>query len=512
MTNFKMVNSTVGTMKDFLKIYEESLMNTKIFVTVELSHGKFEGELMKVDSENLIYYVNTVKFWFESNKFYVNSIVEREAFKTLLNGVKVHELTVMEDHEESQRLLDLNHKTRNIDSEFAYNNRVSNNFVGTYEISINRFDDYTRFINLMKEEKKHIDKEYWEKHEELEKRYYRDEILWSEYIDLRDELRAWKKQQKETCQCEKCKISIPTIEEWKEGKIVTIKTINNEHFQGEKRIEMKFNKVLQKANFSQQLIDLYSQQIKTEKTMFFTISDRPQHIVGMSAYCKLYTWDGYNGSSCQDPRHTNANYPIRLGGSLHDDKLFVGMLHDNMEDLNDMTDKLIARTILRLVHIDEKPCMISTSYYGNNETKNLLDNAIKQLRIVDIYDNSIIGTHESTRIMERANGYFEMCEEEEIHVCESIEEDVTVSCPCCHNGTMETWVDRLDTYVDIQCPACEGTGRYSTTIEIDIDEYVTHEETIEVSPYNEEYEHEGSRIYMYVDLNKVRQNREDNNL
>lgn len=512
MTNLKMVNSTVGTMKDFLKIYEESLMNTKIFVTVELAHGIFEGELMKVDSENLIYYVNTCKFWFESNKFYVNSIVERETFKTLLNGVKVHELTVMEDHEESQRLLDLNHKTRNIDSEFAYNERVSNSFVGTYEITINRFDDYTRFVEKMKEEKKHIDREYWEKHEELERQYYADTILFSEYREKRDQLRAWMHEQKATCTCGLCETKIPTIEEWKEGKIVTIKTINNAHFQGEKRIETKLNKTLQKGGFSQQLIDLYSQQIKTEKTVFFTISDRPQHITGMSAYAKLYTWDGYNGSSCQDPRHTHANYPIRLGGSLHDNKLFVGMLHDSMEDLNDMTDKLIARTVLRLVHIDEKPCMISTAYYGNNETKNLLDNAIKQLRIVDIYDNSIIGTHDSTTIRERANGYFEMCEEEEIHVCETIEEDVSVTCPCCHNGTMEVYADRLDTYVNIECPACGGTGRYETTVEIDIDEWVTHEETIEVSPYFEEYSHEGNYVSMYVNLNTIRANREDNNL
>jgi hypothetical protein len=226
----------------------------------------------------------------------------------------------------------------------------------------------------------------------------------------------------------------------------------------------------------------------------------------------MYSWDGYNGSSCQDPRHTNANYPIRLGGSLHDNKLFVGMLHDSIENLNDMTDKLVARTILRLVHIDGKPCMISTNYYGNNDTKNLLDNAIKQLRIVDIYDNSVIGTHGSEYIKETANGYFEMVECEEIHVCETIEEDITVSCPCCHNGTMETWVDRLDTYVDIQCPACSGTGEYETTITIDIDEYVEHEETIEVSPYYESYDHEGRYITMFVDLKTIRENREDNNL
>jgi hypothetical protein len=288
---------------------------------------------------------------------------------------------------------------------------------------------------------------------------------------------------------------MPTMQEWQTGK-----------YQENAKRTVKLGKALRKAGFEQTLIDFYSVQIKTEKEMFFTVSDLAQHIAGMSYYCEMGTWDGMGGSSCQDTRHDDEEYPMRLGGSLHDNKLFVGMLHENIEDVYDMEEKLVARTMMRYVVIDGVPCLLATSYYGNNETKDLLGNAISMLSECDIYDNRVLQGY--TRIKERTNGYYEMITNEEVYVSIDRGYEQDVECTICEGtGRIEVWSDYADSHVECTCVRCHGEGTIEMYVEDEVREWVEVEGKRTLRAYNEGYELYEDHIIIEVDLEHIRENR-----
>lgn len=289
-------------------------------------------------------------------------------------------------------------------------------------------------------------------------------------------------------QCENEDISF-TFEEWKEGRLAD---------------GQRLGKFLRKNGVSQRLLDYYSRQVKEEKTVFLIISDRVQHVAGMSYYSDG-CWDGMNGSSCQDTRH-GGRYAISLAGALHDDKLYVAFIVEDIEDLDDMEGKMLARVVMRLIHVDDTACLVATRYYGNNETKDLLHMAIEQVEeedVLPIFSRGVL--YGDDVITERTNGAVEVEISKEFHIYRDDYIDIEVECPAC-DGWAEIDVTDDDGYEhSAMCPHCEGRGHIYIDHHVYIDEVVTVEDIEEVTPYAEDYEHYGDFIEISVCAEYIRE-------
>lgn len=273
-----------------------------------------------------------------------------------------------------------------------------------------------------------------------------------------------------------------SFNEWKEGRLAD---------------GQRLGKYLRKKGVSQQLLDYYSRQIKEEKTVYLVISDRVQHIAGMSYY-STGEWDGMNGSSCQDTRH-GGRYAISLAGALHDDKLYVAFIIEDIEDLDDMTGKMLARTVMRLIHVDDVACLVATRYYGNNETKDMLHLALEQVEeedVLPVFSRSVL--YGDDVITERANGAVEVEISKEFHIYRDDWVEIELECPAC-DGWAEIDAEDDDGYeYSVQCPHCDGNGHIYVDHRIYIDEVVTVEDFEEVTPYHEDYEHFGDFIEISI--------------
>ncbi|UGO50854.1 hypothetical protein PQE70_gp001 [Bacillus phage vB_BanS_Nate] len=415
--------------------------------------------------------------------------------KTLKNGVKVVENVVEDCLQTCQEILDVNPITSNFDAYCAYNERPENDFEHTYIVKIEREADYDRFLAKFSNEVKCGEREYDEQYRAVQQQYYDDIVTHQEYKEKAEELRA----NKRICECSKCQFTAPTITEWKTGRY------------SERGI--KLNKAMRKAGFSQELLDFYSAQIKTEKEVCLTVTSASQYIAGMSYYCELETWDGFNGSSCQDPRHDDEEYCINLGGALHDNKLFIGMLHAELDDLEDFTDKMLARTLFRYIEIDGKPLLVALQYYGNNTTKSELGIALNQLNEVDIYSTDISNKYshysEIELHKEKANGTYEYEICDEVNVCTEIDEYIDIDCPMCEgSGDYEVYSHKIEKHMKIDCPMCGGDGTYETHVYHDIDEWVEVEDTKEIKPYVEGYTHNDYNIEIQINMKRLKEIRE----
>lgn len=81
-----------------------------------------------------------------------------------------------------------------------------------------------------------------------------------------------------------------------------------------------------------EFLDWATTQEKTNgKLVQVTINPTIQAVTGMSNFAKERSWDGYNGTSCQDTRHYDENYCLSLLGALSDDKMYIVQLND-LED------------------------------------------------------------------------------------------------------------------------------------------------------------------------------------
>lgn len=272
-----------------------------------------------------------------------------------------------------------------------------------------------------------------------------------------------------------------TFEEWKSGRLAN---------------GQRLGKYLRKVGFPQEVLDFYSSQIKTEKEVFLTVTDKAQYIAGMSYYSPG-NWDGMGGKSCQCPV-VGGKYAQNLVGALHDDKLYIGFLHENIDDLQDMEDKMLARVVFRLLEdfAGKESVLIATRYYGNNESKDLLHKSLKELeKVAPIYSNDALGSEE---YRESANGYAEVEMVKDIHVYAEDWEYMDVECPLCHGHGWTYGYDADGREYEVDCPHCGGTG----TIEIEhyycVDEYVEVEVDEEIPPYAEEYSHYG--YYVEIDI------------
>lgn len=416
--------------------------------------------------------------------------------KVLKNGVKVYSLDVEADLNAVVDMFDYNYNLSQCDVWDAYENRVSNEFVGSYKVEVSSTTEYDRFIQVLKNQveahKNQLGHTYWSKIREFEsiiiKQYMRGLISDSQAQEFKQKAERKAQETVGRCSCGLCSFHrYPTMEEWKTGK-----------YQEGSRV-IKLGKKLLKSGFPPMVLDYYSAQHKRDsKSMYFTISDLPQHIAGMTYYAK--DW-----SSCQDPRDEDSDYCKGLIGSLHDDKLFIGMLHESLDDLADMEGKLVGRTMMRLLHVDGTPVLVSTTYYADYNDRGYVKSAVEQLAELDIYTRDCMFEDAiMEEVQEPANGKYKHVVTEEVHIHETIEEDVDCDCPACHgSGRYEVQVTNGD-YVKIDCPVCGGSGDYSTYVYADIDEWIDVEVVEYILPYDENYSHYSDYISMNIRIEGVR--------
>jgi hypothetical protein len=407
------------------------------------------------------------------------------AYQTLKNGVKVFNLTVQNDFMEAQHMFDHADRLMDVDAESAYQERhYSTRFAKTFGVKIERTMDYGKFEQVLEAQKAECKfdrlhharrvkgkiRDYYGTLGRAGVNHISDDERYSDEVEWLSNEMSKADKWAENCDCGQCAFRTPTFEEWKTGK-----------YQVDEKRTMKLGKALRKAGFNQDVLDFYSEQVKTDGEMYLTISDRVQHIAGMSFYAEKGSWNGYNGTSCQDPRHDG--YECRhLAGSLHDDKLWVGMLHSSLDDLEDMNGKLLARVIFRQFKLDGKPYLFASDMqYGNNNTKSALRNAMEMLDEVDIFGRNYVG---SDKAFAYINGY----EVSGGNDTETIEVDdwvwMSCECPMCEgHGELEV------RHTDIECPMCGGTGTYEQEVHVVDDHEVEVEESEYVFTYDEGYDY-----------------------
>ncbi|MGV4321286.1 hypothetical protein [Bacillus mojavensis] len=409
--------------------------------------------------------------------------------KVLKNGVKVMSMGVQADFEEAQNIFNQNKHTKKIDVEQTYNERVPNDFVGTYKVKVERVLHYERFKGWIRIAKDHREREMRKERDELWKRHilHVNEYPYGQFAFDAELIRE--RYERESCECDICRFRMPTFEEWK----------NNKYKMNDNKRTIKLGKALTKAGFEQQIIDAYSQQVKTEKECYITISDLPQHIAGMSYYAAPNSWDGFNGTSCQDTRHSGDEV-LKLTGSLYDDRLFIAMLHYSLDDLQDMKDRLKARCMMRYVEVEGKAMLLATHYYGDMETKDILHNGLGLLDEVRIYNVDVTDSMDCVSIINTINGVYTHKITEDVHVCDTINEKRYIDCPMCdHDAEIEVYIESLDKRAFVRCPLCKGSKKVEYHVYFDIDEYVEYKEETHYAPYAENYSHYGEYIKIYMD-------------
>ena len=417
-----------------------------------------------------------------------NIIIGEGVVKVLQNGVEVMDVQIENNLELAQHILDHNPYAEKIDVWSAYNNRKHKELEGTYKIKIARKAEYARFLTMLDRAKC----QYGEKRSSIISQYHNDVIEHEEAIRQIKVL--------EDCQCDVCQIQKPTFEEWKVNSI-TVEEFSLYNGTTKART-YKLGKYLNKCGVPQDVIDFYSQQIKEESEMFLTITSAPQFVAGMSFYAEEDSWDGAGGTSCQDTRRDD-DYPFRLGGALHDNMLHVAMLHEKLDDLHDMTDKLLARVNMRPVSYAGKIVLIPTRYYGNNKTKDQLDYALKQLEEIGVYNIDItIEEHEDDRLDRLAmhtTGGYTMYTYEDVEFEETIDEYVSCECPACNGHGNLTRTFSIGYYEEVEhtfeCPACNGSGEYEVYVYEEISKSIEIERDETIHPY---HEHEGNH-YRYME-------------
>ena len=389
--------------------------------------------------------------------------------KTLLNGTKHYALEVENDWTEAEKIWYTSRKLENLsEPQIAYNEREQLSSLGTYEIIIERKADYNNFTRLLNTEKLQKISDIREEIYELYRKgfYTREEYHNFYYSDI-DQYMKNKKDKLFT-------FRLPTIEEWTSGK-----------YQESEKRSLRLGKALLKAGFNQSTVDYYSQQIKTEKTIYITISDRVHHILGMSNYVDLENlrFDGFQGSSCQDTRHGYSEID-KLAGSLYDENLYIAMMHYSLDDVNNMNNKLAGRTILRQAELEGRELLLATEYYGNNVTKNELHEGLKKLHENGIFER----TDGRDTITIPFGGYFNASAEISAWYCIEESYEIEADCPVCDSDNEYAVYDENDNRHYITCPVCNGSGTIELPFEVSMEDSVEIEvDDCEIAPYVEGY-------------------------
>lgn len=104
----------------------------------------------------------------------------------------------------------------------------------------------------------------------------------------------------------------------------------------------RLNKSLKKCGVSQSFLDWSSTQEKSKKIVQITFNPTVQAVAGMSNFARSGSWNGHNGTSCQDTRHSEG-YTRSLVGAIADDTMYsiqMNYLEDN-DILNDSVEMIL---------------------------------------------------------------------------------------------------------------------------------------------------------------------------
>lgn len=367
-----------------------------------------------------------------------------KSIQKLSNGVKVYDLSkiVEDDYREAQNIMDNGKYTESVYVESAYNHRIDNDFVGVYECIVDSIHEYNAFMDRL--------------------------MLYN--LD-----------------------AFPSFEEWKNNRI---------EIDGK---AIRLGKWLKRKGISDTDIDYYSKQVRTGQHKYYlTISDLPQHIVGMTYYSNVFT-------SCMHPDRTES---IHLAGALHDDTLLVAYLHKDMNDIEDMDNKLLARCNMRIVEYNGTQLLIPSRIYGNDRTQEIMNRCLSQLYDVNImsYDIRCDDLDDDNDVMvlrQRTNGYYKHRINDHKHLNEDIKKEIEIECPYC-NGNKKTnvWIEEAERDVEVKCPVCDGEGITETLFRCDLDEMIEIDTVIDIGTYNDDYEHFGEYVEIKVKREKLKEHME----
>ena len=227
----------------------------------------------------------------------------------------------------------------------------------------------------------------------------------------------------------------------------------------------KLGKAMRKAGFSSELLDFYSAQIKDEEEYFITISGAPQMVAGISNYAAENSWNGYQGTSCQDTRH-NSGMEKNLLGNLYDSNLLSIMLHKELEDLDDMQDKLKARVTARVFYHDGIAILAPNRIYGNNVTSNALSYGLELLAGLKIgILREQYNSYDTVSIRDEQPQAYSCYSYSMYYADYSGTYWIDCECPVCNgNGEVTAMNDDNERYFN--CPVCDGNGTIEHEIEV----------------------------------------------
>lgn len=104
----------------------------------------------------------------------------------------------------------------------------------------------------------------------------------------------------------------------------------------------RLNKSLKKCGVSQSFLDWSSTQEKSKQIVQVTFNPTVQAVAGMSNFARQGSWNGHNGTSCQDTRHSEG-YTRSLVGAIADNTMYsiqMNYIEDN-DILNDSIEMIM---------------------------------------------------------------------------------------------------------------------------------------------------------------------------
>lgn len=253
----------------------------------------------------------------------------------------------------------------------------------------------------------------------------------------------------------------------------------------------KLGKQLKKLGFSQKALD-FDGSFERVSDAHYGLIFNPNYWarLGMSALANPNSWDGYAGTSCQDFRHDEADYPKFVLASTVNPfyviqliKLRDGEKVTDFTSYESMRNRLIARTLCDSV---DGRFRYST-LYGNTKTKKILRTYLEALfeSGLDLQD----GLDNDGREYRIIKGLEAFNITDWIYVTYERDESVEIECPCCDGyGEVEAQGSDGRDYT-ITCPHCNGARYITDYIEVEYENEIETE--TELFPYVEGIFHDG---------------------
>lgn len=255
----------------------------------------------------------------------------------------------------------------------------------------------------------------------------------------------------------------------------------------------KLGKRLKQLGFSQRAVDFDGSQERCSDARYGLIFN-PNYWarLGMSSLANPDSWDGYNGTSCQDFRHDEADYSKHVLASTSNSFYVIQLIRlfdrERLEDFTSyesMRDRLEARTLCDFAGGRFR----YSTMYGNNKSKLILSTYLDNLleNGLDVQNGLKYDGSDYTIV----KGLKAFTITDWIYINVSISEKMETECPLCEGSRKIDATGSNGCEYEIWCPHCNGTGYISTWVEVEHEEEM--EDEIDLFPYEEGIFH-GNRI------------------